>query len=224
MTKHYSTKDVATELDVSEQTIRLWSKTFHIPHIKSSGNIRFAEDIVQVFETIKDLRDSKSGFETIRRRIWPQIQVVADKPVESRTEIKTAPPVASAPMLPEPTAAEIEKNLEIVISESIKKNISANNELAEKYARATYRIGELESTVRFMQEKIDRLTTEQQQNKAETEKLLPAGQRVIELESTITQLKTQLQDMTFEQEKAKQALAQPPEPTGFSGWLRKMLK
>lgn len=217
MTKHYSTKDVANELDVSEQTIRLWSKTFDIPYTKSSGNIRFGADVVRVFETIKHLRDENSGFETIRRRICSSTGETAMEPVAENKA-----PVALAPVS-EPAAIEIEKNLEVVISESIKKNITANNELAEKYARATYRIGELETTVRFMQEKIDTLTIEQQQTKVEAEKLLPAGLKVSELEETIQLLQTQLQQVAAEQEKSKQ-IAQEPDSTGFSGWLRKMLK
>lgn len=169
MAKQYSTKDVSKELEVSEQTVRLWSKTFKIPYTKSSGNIRFSQEALEIFETIKALRSENSGFDTIKRHI--------KKNIKTDNDTQALEPAPEKPKAVEPVQAvdqteafvKVIHSLESVIDNSIQKSIKEQNELSERYARATYRIGELETTVKFLKEQVDKLEVEKE--KAENKHL-----------------------------------------------------
>ena len=82
--------------------------------------------------------------------------------------------------------------------------IKEQNELSERYARATYRIGELETTVKFLNEQIKKL--ESDQSKMQEEHFL----KLEEKQSEIKELK------------APPPALPEPEPEPPKSWFKKM--
>lgn len=91
------------------------------------------ENAIEIFKAVSSLAESGAGLNTIRKRIGsdaPQIVPDEAKPVPDMSQFIPA------------------------ITEAVQQTIERSNDLAEKYARATYRIGELEAEARGYQAQI----------------------------------------------------------------------
>lgn len=144
-----TTSEVAERLDVPQTTIRTWVSQLPIPAKQDSrGRHRFDEDAIAVLEAIKKLRTEDAGYNTIRRVIEPATSsngeatnIEQEGSVEQRA---TTDGVGSKALVAE------------VVAEVVAV-IRGENEQAEKYARATHRIGELEERVRALEAERERL-------------------------------------------------------------------
>lgn len=149
-----STKEVAERIGVSPSTVKNWAARLPIPHHKDSqGNLRYpADEALPILETIKGLREEQRGYETIRRVI-----VLEPGPSQADDTPETGPSQASA--RPEASPLETAAIVEAVTA-SVVQAIQGQTEQGEKYARATYRVGELEATVKALEAERERLAGE----------------------------------------------------------------
>lgn len=66
---HLDTKTMARKVGTSEANLRTWARKFDIPIKKEGRKWLFPGDVVDVLQTIKSLKDSDCGYNTIQRRI-----------------------------------------------------------------------------------------------------------------------------------------------------------
>lgn len=127
-----TTSEAAKRLGIPQSTIKTWLSNLPIPSATDSrGRRRFDEGSLEVLATVKKLRGKDKGYETIRRHIRPE-------PDRSSTETSTSSPADE----PE-TSWGSPDDIRAIVIDALK----SENELAEKYARATYSIGQLEERV-----------------------------------------------------------------------------
>jgi DNA-binding transcriptional MerR regulator len=142
MSERITAAEAADALGVHHNTIKHWIAHLPIPAEKdSAGRWRFGPEAVEVLKAIKELRDQDRSFDTIRVRIDKQApgssQEPAEVPTNNHQEPANQPPTVDGRDL----AAIVGASLVPQVVEALQ----ANNELAEKYARATYEIGKLTS-------------------------------------------------------------------------------
>jgi DNA-binding transcriptional MerR regulator len=130
-----TTTEAADRLGVPPTTLKTWLSMLPVPQgTDSRGRRRLDDESIAVLETVKHLRDEDCGYATIRRRIGP----VAD---ESPVETASSPP----PTGPE-TVISPPFDTSAIVAEVVAA-IRGENELAEKYARATYTMGQQEERI-----------------------------------------------------------------------------
>lgn len=147
MSDRLSTAEVAKATGIPEPTIKHWLGKLPIPAEKdSAGRWRFDEEALEVLKAVKDLRDQDRTFETIRRRIGEPELSAESSGLSDRLSPDNLQPTTDerASSVDERMLAE---SLAGVIAPQLIDALAAQNELAEKYARATYTIGQLEERV-----------------------------------------------------------------------------
>ena len=131
-----TTTEAAKQLGVPPTTLKTWLTSLPIPaSTDSRGRRRIDQEALEVLEMVKSLRDEDCGYQTIRRRIEPQTDTSSSVTDGSPTTDNSEP----APSSSMDTTALVAQVIEAIRSE---------NDLAEKYARAAHRMGELEATLR----------------------------------------------------------------------------
>lgn len=128
------TAEVADKPGVSQSTVKAQAKLYGITPQIIKNTAYYPENVVDIFKTIASLSETGAGLTTIKKRIG------SDVPQPSPAEATPAPDLAQ--IIP-------------AITEAVQATVERNNDLAEKYARATYRIGELEAEARAYQAQID---------------------------------------------------------------------
>lgn len=142
-------RDVADRLGVSHTTIKKWVEALFPgePDRDSHGRWRLTPDHVRVLETVKALRAEDKGINTITRIIRPVN--FTEISVETQSQ-------------PDRTATEVHPqgpDLRELIRAEVSSAIQSNNDLAEKYAHAAHRIGELEAEVRHLTTQAEQATS-----------------------------------------------------------------
>jgi DNA-binding transcriptional MerR regulator len=152
MHQTYATKDVAEQIGVSETTIKTWTDKLGLEVERDSRhNRRYTQAELDLLFTVKNLRDEGAGYQTITR-------VVGRAPDERQTEPDEQLTGDSRPQDAQQTmdATALAEQIRAAVVAAVR----SDTELAEKYARAAHRIGELEADVRHLQEKADKLLTD----------------------------------------------------------------
>lgn len=121
---HSGTKEISHLLGVSISTVKSWADQFDIPSERHGHKRVFDTEALKVFKTIQNLKDKNSGFVTIQK-------VLSDSNQLNRS----------------PDDRQAGQEIEILIE----KAVSRQNEIAEKYARATFEIGQLQERVRVLE-------------------------------------------------------------------------
>jgi DNA-binding transcriptional MerR regulator len=154
-------RDVADQLGVSHTTIKKWVEALFPgePERDSHGRWRLTQEQVRVLETVKALRAEDKGINTIARIIGPVnfTEVSSEdqpQPDRSSTEVHPQSP-----------------DLRELIRAEVSGAIQSNNDLAEKYARATFEIGTLQERVAQLQEREHRLLTAGEAKDTEADRL-----------------------------------------------------
>lgn len=150
MVETITVRDVADQLGVSHTTIKKWVEALFPgePERDSHGRWRLTADQVRILETVKALRAEDKGLNTITRLIGP----VKFTEASSETQLQfdqVSPEV-------HPSSADLRELIRAEVSGAIQ----SNNDLAERYARATFEIGTLQERVAQLQEREQRLLTE----------------------------------------------------------------
>jgi len=159
--------EVAEKLGIHTQTLRRWEKEIPILDIKrdSKGHRFYSDSDVDILQKILALQAEGKDFKRILS-------------ILSSTYDKVDVNLNSA-------CNQVEYNLStslvVQLKEEIKSVIVENTELAEKYARATYTIGQQEEKIKSLEEKIHflpapdefaKITTQNEMLKEEKERLL----------------------------------------------------
>ena len=147
-----TTGEAAERLGVPQTTLKNWINHLAIPtSTDSRGRRRIHDDVLPVLEAVKDMRGEDCGYQTIRRRIGPLTDGQPSLTVGGQLPTDTRPPGDGQ------QATEALNIPSDALVSQIVTAIQENNDLAEKYARATYEIGELRERVKGRDEKLAEL-------------------------------------------------------------------
>lgn len=137
MADSLATKDVAERIGVSESTVKLWTDRLGLEVERDSRhNRRYPPEVADLLNTVKGLRDEGKGYQTIQR-------LIKRAPSEQSSGADEASPPDERP-LSERQTIDLDALTE-QLSAAVVATIKADNEQAEKYARAAHRIGQLEA-------------------------------------------------------------------------------
>lgn len=128
-----TTSEAAERLGIPKTTLSTWLGQLPIPHdTDSRGRRRLDDEALALLETVKTLRGDDCGYQTIRRRIGPLTepdQVEAESnPTTNETQPEQAPTLDTDAFMAQVVAA-----------------VSAQTDLAERYARVAHQVGRLEA-------------------------------------------------------------------------------
>lgn len=175
MAERLTTAATAEAIGVPITTLKGWLSQVDVPTERdSAGRRRFSPEALEVLEVVKELRGSGRTFETIRRRVPSIVQPLDDGRETDQTD--TGPtsdePQADGQRLIDGRETDDRRmpdmhELAALVAASVVGAVKAENDLAEKYARAAHRIGELEATTRGLELDRDRLAGELAEAKAE---------------------------------------------------------
>jgi DNA-binding transcriptional MerR regulator len=161
--------EVAKNVGISDKTLRSWEKEFGIEVKRGDRNHRrYDENIVEIFKKIKNLKDGKRSNDTIRMVVG-----TSWKGTKTDSESTWREPVVNV------------ENIREVMKIEIDEAFIKNNELSEKYAMAAHKIGELESDIKHLEEKV---------------KLLPDPMEYEKIKNENIQLKQGFEGLTKENE------------------------
>lgn len=164
MTERLTTAAAAEAIGVPITTLKGWLSQVPVPTERdTAGRRRFPPEALEVLEVVKELRDAGRTFETIRRRV-PSVDHPA--PDERETKESETGPMNAERQANDRRAADV-RELAGLVAAAVADVVKAENELAEKYARATYEIGELRATTRGLEAERDRLAGELAEVKAD---------------------------------------------------------
>lgn len=146
-----STKEAAAHLEVGFSTMKTWCSELPIPlRMDAAGARRIGPEGLAVLEQVKALRDQGRHLESIRAILEPAL---------AETGPGSVPPPAAAQSEPGPSRppvdqAELAQVVAAAAAQAVQAAVAQENELAEKYARACYEIGELRATVKALHDKL----------------------------------------------------------------------
>lgn len=140
--------DVAERLGVSPSTLKTWTDRLGIGSRNSSGKRLYEDTDISLLELVKSLRETDCGFDTITRRIKPEMSE-QDPTLTSSDNRHQSPP----------TTIEVE-DLAEKVSAAVVAAVLADNEQSKRYAVATHRIGELEERCRQLEARCQQVEAE----------------------------------------------------------------
>lgn len=185
----YSTNVIASEMGVPPETVVNWAEEFHIPCAQSEDGIQFQAETVNILRTIKALKDSNSGFNTIRRKISVNYPDAFD-----------SAPASGLPALNLIQRA-VEESVEKKFIEIVEQRLIEMTDVSEKYAQANYTVGILTAQAQAMEDLLLRYKAQlkllptpdqweqlSQRDQQQQQEIQALQQRIQELEQTLTQL------------------------------------
>ncbi len=207
----YSLAEVAKITGKSEKTISRWIKSGKLPAVRQGTGylineadipLKISADIdrhTYVQQRLLHYQDSDSNTK----------KSGSQRPVDMQEIIGMASLIANGQNERSPSTDHLSSMFEKHQSE-VQKIIKEQNELAEKYARATYQIGQLEERNRFLEESNVRLEQKitllppPEQWKSTRQELKEAREHLRSTEKDyqhqILEAERQLQEMTFQKE------------------------
>lgn len=180
-------KQLAEEFSVPETTLRGWVSRLNIPVSRTRNKMYFEDDAVTMLRVIKQLRDVDSGFDTIQRRLSNEHDTV-----DQRAELLGQPNVSEF--------IDLQRAINESVTVSVTQAITEANGIAEKYAMAAHRVGQLEAEKRALEERLQ---------------LLPAPNEYYAMKSTIEKLEA-------ENSQQKEQISQLTKSSGLFAWFKKL--
>lgn len=157
--ENLTTTEAAERIGIPVSTLKTWLERLDVElPTDRRGRRLLDEKAIGVIETIKALRDEDHGYHTIRRIIGPADLVggrdaSADpKREEAQTNQGEATTVDTA-----------------AIVEAVTQAIGAQTDLAERFGRVAYELGEARATIKALEMERDRLNEELVASKLKTE-------------------------------------------------------
>lgn len=138
-----SVDEVATQLQVSSQTLHTWEKLFQLSVKRDSrGRRKYTDENIKMLQTIKLLRDADNGTQTINKKLYG----------DTREALKEDTAIF---VLEQKNASSMELLLSLQeTKQELLNKLDGIVELSEKYARATHIMGTLEADNRRLEERI----------------------------------------------------------------------
>lgn len=144
----FNTEQTASELHVSQSKLKRLAYKYQIKPRIIKGKAAYDQESIEALRLVRALQEEGRGDGTIRRKL-DGVRTSPDG-VHSQNEL--------SPNQSERSPAQSEPGLTLVQVQSIlKTEFSQQNELAEKYARATHEIGVLQERCRQFEEQIKAL-------------------------------------------------------------------
>lgn len=151
-----TTAEAANRLGVPKSTLHTWLQQLPIPHdTDSRGRKSFDADALTVLETVKNLRAEDAGYQTIRR-------VLVSVNGAERDEAGQVPEATGAERDAHETGSHAPAHADLAdaLVPRLVEALTAQNDLGERYAKATYQIGKLEADNLHLRERAERLELE----------------------------------------------------------------
>lgn len=144
MTIELTTSEAAEHLGVPVGTLKGWLGKIPLPtSVDSAGRRRIGPEALELLERIRTLRlEEGRGMDTIRRRLGPAA-AESSRGLEQDVSSSTGNEAETSFGRVGVSAEELTRT----ISEAVFSAVNEQGGLAEKYARATYTIGQLEERV-----------------------------------------------------------------------------
>jgi DNA-binding transcriptional MerR regulator len=170
MSSELTSKEVADRIGVSMSTLKNWAVRLPVPSVLGpDGTRRFPEEALAVLEAVKQLRDEERSYATIRRAILPVEDLADDVAPDVVEEAAPAPlpeppalevTVTLAPPEPEAPAEPSANEAAMALVTQVLQLVREESAMAEAYATARQRVGELEAQVKLLQEDRQRMQAE----------------------------------------------------------------
>lgn len=156
--------EAASRLGVGASTLRTWGEKLGVAGTRtSSGKRVYSDEDLAVLEAVKNLRDQDAGWQTIRRHIGEptaghgEPEAAHGAPTVAEDQGDGAPTVGRESARNEWTdTADLAEALVPRLVEAL----TAQNDLGERYAKATYQIGKLESDNEHLRAQLERVHLE----------------------------------------------------------------
>jgi DNA-binding transcriptional MerR regulator len=127
--RRLSTQEAAAHVGASPNTVKSWVRDLGLaPARDEAGRHRWDDRAIAALQAVKDLRDEGRSYDTIRRLITP-VDGLGGRADEDRLAWAIAEAVGHV----------------------VAGLVRAESDLAEKYARVNYELGELRATVRALE-------------------------------------------------------------------------
>lgn len=140
-----TTLEIAEKMGQSPSTIKHWQKKYGIQKELKKGKAFYLPEHIPIFEAVKEELAKGAGERTIRKRIGSD----NTQPLPEQRPDNSDTGETIAEQRPD-NAPPIDDRIRVILRDEL----TQQNDLAEKYARATYRIGELEAEARGYQAQI----------------------------------------------------------------------
>lgn len=208
-----TTEEVAKQEGIAFSTLKRWLDVVEVPHEKNSqGHRRFGPEGLEVIRQIKELRlDNDRALESIRMimshgraqrgpAVSPEASSAQAELITEQVETEPTASPAAEPSVeltievsparaePEPTSGPGLADIRAAVVQVLEEQ----NELAEKYARATYSIGELTATVKAGEAERVRLAGELMKAMATAEQVPELRAQLARAEAELSSARAQL--------------------------------
>lgn len=170
------TKQMAELLNIAKSTVRTWTKQFDIPYKRKGVKLLFSDESYELFQQVQSLKAKHYDMNSIRAKL-------SDNHHDSLSNKGSNEDIATYQKDDDhqvPMSTVIESTVERSINQAIKDN----NELSEKYSRATYTIGQQERDIQHLTYQVQQISRlleekEKQLNARPTQELLMMQQERI---------------------------------------------
>lgn len=189
--KKTTIKELANQLEVSQESIRNWEKWFSINVSRNSKNVRYyTEDVIEIFIKIKQLKTTG----------------MLDKDIKAQLNIEI--PQSNSNNLNQLQTSNENHNLldlNLIVNEinkNIKDEIKANNELAFNLAGVSREMGFLQGTLKSLEGENKKLLEKTSNNKNKISELndiiLLKDKENIELQFKLNSSLIQVQNLEYQ--------------------------
>lgn len=176
-------KELAKKLGLVEETIRKWESRYSIEVKRNSRNSRYyTDDLVIIFEKIKELKDKKYEDEEIFIELKKIFNLGLDVTSNESKLLQLS---------------ENNHNSNLFIEE-IKTTIKDNNELALRLASVSAEMGFLKGKLHYIEDENSSLKKEAQLTKIESKKILELNQELLNKEKELNELKLKINIISIE--------------------------
>ena len=184
-TNRQNVSQVAKLLGKGEASIRRWIQQFGIPTIEEGGQNLLTQDMVQVLQQIKELRDQKLRSEDIELNVMDAIleardRLNVDEPTRDESSLSTRR------MVDELTQAMAEHHE--ILAQSVTGAVQEATRMADRFAESQRELGRMEAMMQAMQYQL--------QEAQQQARLLPEKAQALQ----DRELETRLLEQKLEQE------------------------
>ncbi len=215
---------VAKHLGRGEASVRRWIQQFGIPTIEEGGQNLLSQDMVQVLQQIRDLREQKLRAEDIELNVTDAIRQERHKLSADESQRNESP--GTARRIVEELTEALAHHQE-ALAQSVTGAVQEASRMADRYAESQRELGRMEAMMQAMQfqlqeaqqqarllpEKAQALQARELESKMLAQKLDQEKQQRVDvekkqekLEDTVTRQRNEIESLVQEKQKLEQKL------------------
>lgn len=173
---YYSAKELAQHLEMPDSSFRSMTDRLDregiIQRTKKGTSWKYSEEAKSVLEIVRNLRAEDKGYDTIVRRLAPDerkydTNIHEQASAQRKTNVNQSQDERELNARPThiiarsaPDERELSARIINEMEEMVSRQLTNNNELAEKYARASFEIGQLQERVANLEDKLQQSEAE----------------------------------------------------------------